>query len=183
MAELGRTGSWKAHSEARITAPDDIARRLGIEPGDLCVRTSYEFLADGQPGQLSISGEPMAITSETPIVLSEIGPFAGKGVVERMRSIGLDITNAIEVPRPARTSRRQANLLRISLGDLIIVIERTYYDGDGRAARRPTSPSPTPAGKSPTTGRGCAGRMRRCRRRERRRLGRSRHRRGDRGCR
>lgn len=105
MAELGRTGSWKAHSEARITAPDDIARRLGIEPGDLCVRTSYEFLADGQPGQLSISGEPMAITSGTPIVLSEMGPFAGKGVVERMRSIGLDITNAIEVPRPARTAQ------------------------------------------------------------------------------
>jgi GntR family transcriptional regulator len=133
MAELGRTGTWEAHSEARTPAPNDIAQRLGIEPGALCVRTSYEFLADTQPAQLSVSWEPMSITGDTPIMLPEMGPLAGMGVVERMRSIGIDIVTALEVPRPARATQEQANLLGISRGDQVLVIERTYFDGDGRA--------------------------------------------------
>ncbi|MFG2681313.1 GntR family transcriptional regulator [Streptomyces sp. NPDC048392] len=133
MAELGRTGTWEAHSEARTPAPHPIAQRLGIEPGALCVRTSYEFLADTQPAQLSVSWEPMSITGDTPIVLPELGPFAGMGVVERMRSIGIDIVTALEVPRPARATQEHANLLGISRGDQVLVIERTYFDGDGRA--------------------------------------------------
>jgi GntR family transcriptional regulator len=132
MAELGRTGTWEAHSEARTPAPHGIARRLGIEPGDLCVRTTYEFLADGKPAQLSVSWEPMSITGETPIMLPEMGPLAGKGVVERMRSIGIDVVSALEIPRPGRATQQQANLLTIGRGDLVLLIERTYYDGDGR---------------------------------------------------
>jgi GntR family transcriptional regulator len=133
MAEQGRTGTWEADSKARTPAPEGIASRLGISPGDPTVRTSYEFLADGQPTQLSVSWEPMAITGETPIVLPEMGPLAGKGVVERMRSIGVEIANVVEVPRPSRATQEQANLLGISVGDLVLVIERTYYDADGRA--------------------------------------------------
>lgn len=133
MAELGRSGTWEAHSQARTSAPTDIARRLGIDVGALCVRTDYEFLADSRPAQLSVSWEPMSITGDTPIVLPEMGPLAGRGVVERMRSIGIDITTALEVPRPSRASQEQANLLGISLGDQVLIIERTYYDGDGRA--------------------------------------------------
>ncbi|RSO09916.1 GntR family transcriptional regulator [Streptomyces sp. WAC 05379] len=133
MAELGRTGTWEAHSEARTPAPEGIAQRLGIEPGALCVRTNYEFLADSQPAQLSVSWEPMAITGDTPIVLPEMGPLAGMGVVKRMRSIGVDIVTALEVPRPARATQEQANLLGIARGDQVLVIERIYFDGDGRA--------------------------------------------------
>jgi GntR family transcriptional regulator len=133
MTDLGRTGTWEADSQARVPAPEDVARRLGIEPGDLCVRTSYEFLADAQPTQLSTSWEPMAITGETPIVLPEMGPLAGKGVVERMRSIGIDITHTLEMPHPGRATQQQANLLGISTGELVLLIERTYYDDTGRA--------------------------------------------------
>lgn len=133
MAEIGRSGTWEAHSEARTPAPPAIARRLGISAGDLCVRTDYEFLSDSQPAQLSVSWEAMSITGETPIVLPEMGPLAGRGVVERMRSIGMEITTCVEVPRPARASQAQANLLGIGLGDLVLVIERTYYTGEGRA--------------------------------------------------
>lgn len=75
----------------------------------------------------------MSITGDTPILLPEMGPLAGKGVVERMRSIGVDIATALEVPRPSLATQEQANLLGIGRGDLILAIERTYYDGDGRA--------------------------------------------------
>ncbi|MFF8958778.1 GntR family transcriptional regulator [Streptomyces sp. NPDC014894] len=132
MREQGRAGAWESRSEARTPAPESIAERLAIAPGDLCVRTAYEFLADGQPVQLSESWEPMAVTGGTPVVLPEMGPYAGAGVVERMRSIGVAVETAVEVPRPARATQEQANLLGISVGDLITLIERTYYDAEGR---------------------------------------------------
>jgi GntR family transcriptional regulator len=133
MHEIGSSGTWEASSEARTPAPEHIARRLGIEPGDPTVRTAYEFLADGKPAQLSTSWEPMAITGGTPILLPEMGPLAGKGVVERMRSIGIDIESWLELPRPARATEEQASLLGLSTGDLVLAIERTYYASDGRA--------------------------------------------------
>lgn len=74
----------------------------------------------------------MAITDGTPIVMPERGPLAGKGVVERMRSVGVDIETVVELPRPARATQAQANLLGISVGDLVLQIERTIYDTDGR---------------------------------------------------
>ncbi|MFF3627797.1 GntR family transcriptional regulator [Streptomyces sp. NPDC002164] len=131
MHKQVRTGTWESRSAARTPAPVHIAERLAIEPGDLCVVTQYEFLADGLPAQLSESWEPMAITDGTPIVLPEMGPHAGAGVIARMRSIGVVISGAVEVPRPARASQEQANLLGVSVGDLITVVERTYYDTDG----------------------------------------------------
>jgi GntR family transcriptional regulator len=132
MREHGRAGTWESRSTARVPAPDHIAERLAIEPGDPTVHTDYEFLADGLPVQLSRSWEPMAVTDGTPIVLPEMGPLAGMGVVERMRNIGVIIETAVELPRPGRATQEQANLLGIAVGDLVILIERTYYDTDGR---------------------------------------------------
>ncbi|MFJ3922878.1 GntR family transcriptional regulator [Streptomyces sp. NPDC090022] len=132
MKDQGQSASWDSRSQARVPAPEDIAARLAIEPGDPCVLTHYEFLADGQPVQLSTSWEPMAVTGGTPAELPEMGRLKGVGVVERMRSIGIDVASALEVPRPARATQAQANLLGISIGDLITEIERTYYDREGR---------------------------------------------------
>ncbi|WP_327176639.1 GntR family transcriptional regulator [Streptomyces sp. NBC_01335] len=125
-------GTWESRSAARTPAPERIAERLDIEPGDLCVVTDYEFLMEGLPVQLSRSWEPMAITGDTPVVLPEMGPHAGIGVVERMRSIGVRVVRAVEIPRPARANQEQANLLGISIGGLITEMERTFYDSDGR---------------------------------------------------
>ncbi|WP_225823889.1 GntR family transcriptional regulator [Streptomyces naphthomycinicus] len=132
LRERGRADAWEAESEAGVPAPEAIAERLGVRPGDPCVRTRYEFLAEGQPVQLSESWEPMALTAGTPVTLPETGPLAGKGVVERMRSIGVVVDTVVEVPRPARATRTQAHLLGIGAGDLVLRIERTIHDTDGR---------------------------------------------------
>ncbi|KOV67586.1 GntR family transcriptional regulator [Streptomyces sp. MMG1121] len=130
--EPGRADAWDAHSQVRVPAPQAIAERLAISPGEPCVTTHYEFLAGGQPVQLSASWEPMALTDGTPIVLPERGPLAGQGVPARMRSIGVVIDTVVELPRPARATQEQANLLGIGVADLVLQIERTLYDADGR---------------------------------------------------
>ena len=58
MKAVSRQGDWESRTDAKVPAPADIAARLGIAEGDLCVRTTYEFLADGRPLQLSTSWEP-----------------------------------------------------------------------------------------------------------------------------
>ncbi len=132
LPERGRADSWDTHSQMRVPAPEAIAERLTIGAGDLCVTTHYEFLAAGQPVQLSTSWEPMAVTAGTAVVLPERGPLAGTGVVERMHAIGVAVETVVEVPRPGRATPWQANLLGIGVGDLVLRIERTLYDTGGR---------------------------------------------------
>lgn len=83
--------------------------------------------------QTAESWEPMALTDGTPVLLPELGPLAGRGVVERMASIGVVVDHVVERPRPARATQEQAYLLGISAGDLVTLVERTYLDTDGRA--------------------------------------------------
>ncbi|MCY0922956.1 GntR family transcriptional regulator [Streptomyces sp. H27-G5] len=130
--EHGFAASWDARTVAHTPAPDHIAARLAIAPGDPCVMTRYEFMADGSPAELSQSWESMALTADTPVVLPEDGEMRGAGVVARMRSIGITVASVLEIPRPSRANQAQANLLGISVGSLITEIERTYLDSDGR---------------------------------------------------
>ena len=132
MAALGRRGTWESRTDAKIPAPADIAVRLGISEGELCVRTAYEFLADGKPVQLSTSWEPYSLTVGTLIVLPEGGPHGGIGVVRRMAEIGITITRAVEQPSPRTVTVEEAGLLGVQKGTLVTHIVRTYYAEDGR---------------------------------------------------
>lgn len=132
MAALGRAGTWEHHTEAKVPAPTDVAARLGIGEGDLCVRTRYEFLSDGVPVMLSTSWEPYGVTGGTIVVLPEGGPYAGRGVVERMAAIDIAVSHAVEQPEPGQATAEEANLLGVQRGALVTRIQRTYYSEDGR---------------------------------------------------
>ncbi|MFI9206262.1 GntR family transcriptional regulator [Streptomyces sp. NPDC053048] len=132
VAPAGFEGIWESDSLAKVPAPADIAARLAITPGDACVRTVYEFLAERQPVLLATSWEPMAITDRTVIVLPEGGPLAGRGVVERMAHIGITVSRVTEVPRPVRLDDAQAQLLGMRAGAQALRIMRTHYDTTGR---------------------------------------------------
>ncbi|MFE7115379.1 GntR family transcriptional regulator [Streptomyces sp. NPDC057654] len=134
MAGLGKAGSWEHHSEAKVPAPADIAARLGIDEGALTVHTTYEFLADGKPVQLSSSWEPYDLTGGTIVVLPEGGPHGGRGVVERMAVIGVAVSHAVEQPEPRQATAEEATLLGAQTGALVTHIRRTYFCADGRPA-------------------------------------------------
>ncbi|MGW4687225.1 GntR family transcriptional regulator [Streptomyces sp. NPDC004244] len=132
MQALGRQGTWESRTEAKVPAPAEIAARLGIAEGDLCVRTVYEFLADGRPVQLSTSWEPYELTAGTLVVLPEGGPHAGVGVVNRMAAIGITVSHAVEQPEPRQASAEEASLLGIQKAALVTHIRRTYYSDQGQ---------------------------------------------------
>ncbi|MFD5512690.1 GntR family transcriptional regulator [Streptomyces sp. NPDC127051] len=132
MRALGKQGNWESRTEAKVPAPAELAARLGIAEGDLCVRTVYEFLADGRPVQLSTSWEPYELTGGTLVVLPEGGPHAGVGVVNRMAEIGITVSHAVEQPEPRQASAEEASLLGIQKAALVTHIRRTYYSDQGR---------------------------------------------------
>lgn len=132
MSALGKRGAWESRTDAKVPAPADIAARLGIAEGDLCVRTAYEFLADGKPAQLSTSWEPYSITAGTIVVLPEGGPHAGKGVVDRMAEIGITVNHAVEQLEPRLTTTEEATILGVQRSAFVTHIRRTYYSEDGR---------------------------------------------------
>ncbi|MFJ9941320.1 GntR family transcriptional regulator [Streptomyces erythrochromogenes] len=132
MQALGKQGNWESRTEAKVPAPAEIAARLGIVEGDLCVRTVYEFLADGRPVQLSTSWEPYELTAGTLVVLPEGGPHAGVGVVNRMAAIGITVSHAVEQPEPRQATAEEASLLGIQKAALVTHIRRTYYSDQGQ---------------------------------------------------
>ncbi|MCM1969004.1 GntR family transcriptional regulator [Streptomyces sp. G1] len=132
MQALGRQGNWESRTEAKVPAPPEIAARLGIDAGALCVRTVYEFLADGRPVQLSTSWEPYELTAGTLVVLPEGGPHAGAGVVNRMAEIGITVSHAVEQPEPRQATAEEASLLGIQKAALVTHIRRTYYSDQGQ---------------------------------------------------
>lgn len=123
---------WESQSRSQVKADERLAARLGIEPGAEMVHTGYEFLVDGRPAQLADSWEPMAITGGSRVVIPDMGPYSGQNVVARMAALGITVDRVVEHPRPDRADQTQAYLLGIPVNSLLTVIERTYYDTDGR---------------------------------------------------
>ncbi|MDH6129655.1 GntR family transcriptional regulator [Kitasatospora sp. GP82] len=131
--QLGPQDTFESHSRSHIPAPPEIAARLGIEEGEPVSCTSYEFLVDRKPAQLADSWEPMNLVRDTSVRMPEFGARKHQGVVQRMALIGIVIDFAVETVRPGRANADQALRLGVSTGDLVTLIERTYFDIDGRA--------------------------------------------------
>lgn len=121
--------SWEHQSE-RVVAPPHIARLLGLAPGDVLVnRTRYLLSADGTPVQMATSYEPAELTAQTPVSLPEQGPFAGRGVIERMKVIGVYVDQVVEDISVRPSLSAEAAALEIPAGAPVLLIERVHRAG------------------------------------------------------
>jgi DNA-binding GntR family transcriptional regulator len=121
-----RRVAWEHQSERRLPPPH-IARRLGLEPGvDWVVATTYLLTADAAPVQLATSYEPDRLIAGTPVALPEQGPLAGRGVIERMASLGISVDEVTEEVSLRPSLRAEAAALAMAAGAPALVVERAH---------------------------------------------------------
>jgi DNA-binding GntR family transcriptional regulator len=126
----GRYVGWEHHTE-HIASPPGVARRLGAAlAAELVTATRYLMTADGQPVQLATSYEPAGLTEGTAVALPEQGPYAGRGVIERMRVIGIEVDQVLEELSVRTCLLAEAAALAMPAGSAVVVIERTHFAGD-----------------------------------------------------
>jgi DNA-binding GntR family transcriptional regulator len=125
-ADPARRVAWE-HQTERLLPPPHIARRLGLEPGvDEVVITRYLLTADGAPVQVATSYEPARLTAGTPVALPEQGPLAGRGVIERMASIGVYVDQVVEEVSVRPSLAAEAAALGLPDGTPVLLIERVH---------------------------------------------------------
>jgi DNA-binding GntR family transcriptional regulator len=115
------------HYTEHIAPPPHVARRLPAAA--LVTATRYLMSADGQPVQVATSYEPAGLTEGTAVALPEQGPYAGRGVIERMRSIGLEVDQVLEELSVRTCLLAEAAALAIPAASAVIAIERTHLCG------------------------------------------------------
>src|SRR5712691_9177635 len=121
------------HQAEQVTAPPRIARRLGLRPGgDLVMRTRYLLSAGGTTIQLVTTYEPVRLTGSTVIAVPEQGPLAGRGVIERMKAIGICVDEVAEEISVRPSLRSEAAALAIAAGAPVLLVERAHLAA-GRA--------------------------------------------------
>lgn len=120
--------TWE-HQTEQASAPPWAAARLGAAAGAHVVLTSYLMRAEGEPVQLAVSCEPAGLTAGTPVALPEQGPLAGRGVIERMASIGLEVDEVVEELSARPAVLAEASALSTPPGAQVLVVERVHYAG------------------------------------------------------
>jgi DNA-binding GntR family transcriptional regulator len=122
----GQRLTWEHQSEQEPAAAS-AASRLGVPPGTAVTTSTYLLRADGQPVQLATSVEPAELTEGTPVALPEHGPLAGRGVIERMASIGIGVDEITEEVSVRPCSLAEAGTLAVPAGALVLVVNRAHH--------------------------------------------------------
>lgn len=122
----GHEADWTCRSKT-AGAPSAIAERLRIAPGEPVMRSDYLFTSDDEPVMMSTSCEPLELTRGTPVMLPERGPYAGRGVRDRMAAIGQHVVTATEIVTARSAVPEEADALNLSAGSIVMVIQRTYW--------------------------------------------------------
>jgi DNA-binding GntR family transcriptional regulator len=117
---------WE-HQTEQVPAPPRIARKLRLAAAGLATMTRYLLRSDGEPVQLATSYEPADLTAGTAVALPEQGPLAGRGVIERMRFIGIAVDEVTEELWVRPSSRAEATALALPPGGTVLAIDRTHH--------------------------------------------------------
>jgi GntR family transcriptional regulator len=133
-ALAGRRVSWE-HQTEQIIPPAAVARRLSAGSAGsaeaspaaaLVTATRYLLTADGEPVQLATSYEPAGLTEGTPVALPEHGPLAGRGVIERMAFLGIEVDEVVEELTVRQSFLAEAEALALPPGAPVLHIERVH---------------------------------------------------------
>lgn len=110
-----------------VAAPDDIAGRLGIEPGEELAHIRRLRLADGEP--MSIE-DAYLVHRYCPGVLAH--DYATRPLRQTLEDLyGIRLVRAKQVIRAVQATRDLAQLLSVRRGAALLFIERVSYSAQG----------------------------------------------------
>ena len=128
LAEGRAVMSWE-HQTQQLHPPRHVARRLGLAEDGLVTMTRYLLSAGGSPVQLATSYEPASLTAHSAAPFPEEGPFAGRGVVERMRTAGLAVDQVVEDISVRPSLSAEAASLEMPPGTPVLIVVRDHRVG------------------------------------------------------
>jgi GntR family transcriptional regulator len=106
MKELGFTPGVELVEVGPVTPPDEIVKRLQLEPGEQALIRRRRMYANGEPMQLATSYLPWSLAEGTPMAERDTGPG---GIYSRLADIGhgpIRFTEDVSTPHAhARGSR------------------------------------------------------------------------------
>ncbi|MEU3570168.1 GntR family transcriptional regulator [Kitasatospora sp. NPDC036755] len=111
------------------SAPEHVARVLGVDPDSpMCVR-HRRFVLDGKPVLLSTSYLPAVLVAGTAITREDTGPG---GTYARLAEIGAKPVHFREEVRSRMPSGEESARLELSAGTPVILICRTAFADEGQ---------------------------------------------------
>jgi DNA-binding GntR family transcriptional regulator len=110
-----------------VTAPDDVAVRLGLPVGSAVVRLERLRSAMGEPLAILRNWIPVGLVRFTANDLEQGGLYA------RLRSAGVRICVASQSIGAKAAGTEEARLLEVKRGAPLLTMDRTTYDDTGRA--------------------------------------------------
>ncbi len=126
VSPVTRRLAWE-HQTEQVPAPPHVAKKLQLDVGGLATVTRYLLRSDGEPVQLATSYEPAELTAGTAVALPEQGPLAGRGVIERMRFIGIAVDEVTEELSVRPSSRAEATALAMQPGGTVLAVDRAHH--------------------------------------------------------
>lgn len=127
-AQAGRVGTQDLRLVERVAPPTDVAEALMLAPGQTVILRSRVIRLDGAPIELADSWYPLSVAEGTP--LAEKRKIKG-GAVTLLATLGYVAQEAREDISVRAADTGEADELRISEGDPIIVLFRTTLDCEG----------------------------------------------------
>lgn len=127
----GRVPFVDCRSVTRITAPEEVAERLGIDPAtETVVRRENWYYADDEPMQVGITYSPWSIVEGTPVADSAV---TGKGsLYARFEERGYPITTIREEITARMPTPEEVTGLAIPDGVPVLDVWHTGYDDQDR---------------------------------------------------
>lgn len=112
-----------------MSAADDVAVLLEIEPGEQVLRRDFVFRARGRPEQTSTNYLPWSLVEGTPVADPEREPWPG-GTPAQAASLGHPITLVEEDVTSRMPSPEEAELLSVPPGTPVFAVTRRMLAGE-----------------------------------------------------
>jgi len=125
--ELG--GQLEVRRYAPITAPAEVAERLGLPEGARVLARSFRFIVEGRPAQLSDSYLPYDLVQGTPIEDPGNEPWPG-GTLAQLRSLGIEVREITEDVATRTPTTDEMQELGLRPGMPVFEVTRTIHATD-----------------------------------------------------